>query len=212
MEIIYKTTALLIFTSLVILGFHIVTSGREEHLPNGGVKKVGKLLYFIRHYFDSYTIVPTYYVEVLPFVAKINSVINSEFKNPLAKNIKIHDDGAYALLEKSNMRFDSASGLLAFKMYLEDKLGCKVDIDDNEFNYEMRFYKDEKVYKFSDLIKDPLYNCPPCMASLWGGSSYVLAQAFGFLDYGSFGLNVFMAFPYILALVCLNNMNKKING
>ena len=202
MEHILNTTALLVLTSLVIVGINLITSGKEITLPDGTKRYSGKLLYFIRRYFEQYELVRIYKIDCLDIASKLNQ----------SKSYRIYSDDGVLILEKSAKKFATVEKLRTFELELEEI--SKMKVDTNEFNdkYEFQFYINDKNYRFSDYVKDPIMFCLECMSSVWGSIAYWTAQYNDFIDYGSFGLNVLMWFVFLLALVSLNNYSRKLKS
>lgn len=203
MEMILHTAALLILASLVCIGIHIITSGRWEKQPDGTKYYTGKLLNFVSKFFDQHRIEVVYLQNALDIVAKIDS--NEKFR--------CYEDEGFMIVLKQDQRFQTLEKRRAFELKLEKEFDVKVSSEELDDRYEFRFYFEKKIYKFSDYIKDPLYGCPSCMASFWGGGViYTTSQLVGFVDYGSTVYNILFVIPFMLALVTINNLNKKLNG
>lgn len=83
---------------------------------------------------------------------------------------------------------------------LEVEMGCLIEINEGE----IFFYLQEPIYRFPEWIRNPLSECPTCMASVYGSGIYLffvycVKDVFSFANYATVAFFLFW-FLFIVVL------------
>lgn len=154
---------MLLINSLMILGLNLITQGRTELLPDGSTVNKGKIAYPIRKYFEQSSSEKMFYSGVM-----LNGLI-AKFKS-YYPHIKYEAIGKGRLIAREDQKINFEVNQKA----IEEYLGCKMAItqDGHLDTYSIKFYKIIAANKFPDWIRDVIYNCPPCMSTIYGTLFY----------------------------------------
>lgn len=168
---IYNTTDMLLFLAMLlmmlvinaffIVGLNKVTFGSDEMLPNGKVETKGKILYFVRRYFETHRIKIIY----------ADMQRSQEFIDRLKKlmpmlDIKVEGTSCF-FLNTQNLAY------ISIKNGIESSTGYLTRTEDmSEGLTRVIFYKEIKEYDCPGWIRSMLYDCPPCMSTIYGNLFY----------------------------------------
>lgn len=146
---------MLIVGPISIVGWYAITRGRIELTASGNRKKCGKLF---KGWHFIFTSSKDNYVEVSGL--KLEKIWLSVYeKFPL----KVNESRTAMFFENDDYE------IIKGKLFLLSEItGCKVLLNQTYVS----FYINEKKYVFPEWVRDPLSECPTCMASIYGSIFY----------------------------------------
>lgn len=190
---------LLVIGAFFIIGFYIITRGERTVQPDGSQKITGKLLRNWSLFWEQ-----TNGKRMLYF--RGNQLLDK-----------------FYLLHKYNPelfdKLDITEGLMCLKVLtplsqsdkvsIAEILECQVHVKD-EFVF---LFTEEPIYRFPELIRYPLSQCPPCMASVLGSFIYWSYLFMTTNDFGSWGpIDIISAlFWWVIYCVSLSSINKLVH-
>lgn len=152
---------LLIISPIVIVGWYAITRGRIEYNPDGTPYRTGKI-------FKGWHFMWTQYKGV-------NMTLRGRKLTDLY--VKMKDDGVavdgFDCALESYLTFKELSDV--DRCYIQSKYKIfLLPILANGDNYQVKVL--HKVFIFPEWVRDPLSECPTCMASIYGSFIWWLIQ------------------------------------
>lgn len=150
---------LLILSSFIINGFYSITRGRWEKNPDGSEYWTGKIFKGYHKFLQTHTV-------------QLVSYENEEFLKNFFIIKGFFDEKEFLMIDKNFFvvkRLTDVRMPLFFSYALSKgmRIGVK-ETDSEPRNHLFAIYKEVKVYKYPEWIRDPLGECINCMASVWG--------------------------------------------
>lgn len=153
--------------SIIIMGWYAITRGRTEYKTDGTPYKTGKLFKGWHFFWNKST------------QAEYETTLRGDAAKQAA--VKIMRD------LKIGISVDSESGIMTYGdqlgSYLADRAALIEDITKarmlfmDEAQTKFVLARKESTYRFSELVRDPLSECPTCMASVYGTLIYWIVNA-----------------------------------
>lgn len=211
---------LLVASAIFINGLYVVTRGWETKMPDGTVRKEGRLLKGWYFFWNKKTSRKDRYIE---FDYK-NSVLF--IRNQVDKNANIDDYQP----DLDRMYTTDTPILLAKKEELETSHGIAIDVYPIKIaagaheitRYHFKIFKKESEYVYPEWVRDMMCNCIYCFASFYGSiifwTMHILALGSDFYTYmygwanNTLGVIFLTWLVYLASLSYLNGyFYKKIN-
>lgn len=190
---------LLAIGAFFIIGFYIITRGERTVQPDGTQKVTGKILRRWSLFWEQTNGVKLVYFRGRQLLDKF--YLLHAYKPELFDKLDITEGQMSLLVLEPLTQSDKVS--------LAEILECQVHVKD-EFVF---LYKEEPIYRFPEIIRYPLSQCPPCMASVGGTFiywSFVLMTAGDIVSWGPYQV-ISTAFWWIIYCVALSSINKLVH-
>ena len=203
--ILLATLLLIIFFSSSFgLGWHYITSGRTDNLIDGTTQDVGKIFYPIRKFFEKKTQEKRFY----KLEGDTETIKRAKF---YGIDLKYQDDFQSKHMWKINMeQFEGKKNTKEDFLSIEDKLRQVFKGRNIEFVFavvgeiEFRVYEYYFKYQWPELLRDPLFACPTCMASIFGSIVYWHCYYFGVIEFEGIYEPIFWWVITLISTACWN--------
>lgn len=192
------TFLLLLFTaSFFCSGWYVVTRGYYVKTPDEKIKTEGMIFGFWERFFEAKVSVKKVFYLGDEALKKFNHLLYLKPSTVSILGLKITENG-FVLYNSINDQYI---------LEIEKLLDCKVKVF-YEQKYIM-FYKEEDVYRFPELVRMPVSQCPICYASFYGSAIYLsfLSIQKHCFDW-TFNKNIAYFVFYIIFIVSLAFFNK----
>jgi hypothetical protein len=148
----------MLISSLVIVGWFLVTRGEKVKQPDGSYKREGKIFKGWQLYWERIIDFHKIYFINDPLKEKFNTLKKSipDFQG----RVSLADNGT--CLHYTGQLNDLDIGII------EDTLGCKASTEGDK----LLLYNEEPEYYWPMIIRYPMSQCPPCMSSIGGTMLY----------------------------------------
>lgn len=189
---------LLIFSgSAFIVGWYIITRGERVVQPDGSIKAYGKIFRGWSLFWEATTGIKKIYYNGDRLSEKYNHLLYVRPK--VGKKLQVNLEGM------SLQVVHGESLTMEDRKAIEDVLGCETKLNGDY----LFLYNQENEYRFPELVRMPISQCPPCMASVYGSFiwwSFVWLQHDAFS--WTFKENFAKIFFWIIFCVILSCFNK----
>lgn len=152
--------------SLAVGGWFFTTRGKATILPNGAIKKEGKVFKFVYFYFMEETGTEKIFYRV----GQVTKLIEEMRATGL-----IPEGIGFNISYESGIVSTTWDGAKKFLYNYCKQVGVGfLDKGDGYF----AFYKEYPVYRFPEWVRDPLVKCATCFSSFYGSLFYWTAYCF----------------------------------
>ncbi len=162
-SILVLILGMLLVNALMIRGINLIMQGHTEIRPDGVEINHGKIGYPIRKYFDTNISQKIYYRDkeleklLSSLSLKIPHII--QYRSIFHAGIYVTEQNLQNMLANRNV-ISMQADLVQFDVEGEGEI------------IQVYFYKEYKSYRFPKWFRMMVYDCPPCMSSLYGGIFY----------------------------------------
>lgn len=154
---------MLLINALLIRGINLVVDGRSEIKPDGVEIHHGKIAYPIRKYFDQGWTKKIYYRD--DHLKKLLETLKNRLPHVIQYREVFHA-GIY-VSEQQLQNIILNKSVISMQV---DQVGF--DIEGEGEIIQVYFYKEYKEYRFPKWFRMTVYDCPPCMSTVWGNIFY----------------------------------------
>lgn len=166
--------------AMFINGIYLASRGSSEIRPDGKEHLLSEMiLYPLAKYLEQHTMSKIFYTDdrLSQFIEQVMDTF------PVTSTFEITEFSV-------EQRRQWASMKAAIEKTFDVKMSFFSNLNDT---YDLQFYREYTIYRFSKYIRKPLFGCIICMSSFWGLLTFLLpALAFFHLD------------PIVLALYVFN--------
>lgn len=163
-------TLITVLGALAVTGWFFITRGKIQQLPDGSIKKTGKIF---KGWYFFWTMEKKAKKKVFYTGSALKKVVY-ELNNSYRKYIfKISVDEKYMLIfPQPGAAFDKPD-ILTMLQEIEYKWSFKINSNSQSKEYvTVAPYEEHPQYIFPSLLRDPLAVCATCFASIYGSIFY----------------------------------------